>query len=40
VQQRLGAPEGGVEIGKAQVIAAAQVDLDLVFRLSTAAEDR
>ena len=39
-QQRLGVPERGVELGKGQIVAAAQVNLDLVLRLAIAPEDR
>ena len=33
-QQRLGVQQGGVEIGKDQLVLAAQVDLDLILRLA------
>ena len=39
-QQRLGVPERGVEFGKGQLVAAAQVHLDLILRLAIAPEDR
>jgi hypothetical protein len=40
VQQRLGVPERRIEVGKRQLVTAAQVDLDLVLRLAVAPEDR